>query len=115
MHLNSRVRADGRVEWKHHFARLANALAADPAAASATAAQQDALRDVLSTAGWTDLAGVRAPITLIRGDRGFVTPEDAAEFSRRLPAASIVEVASGHNVQEEQPVELGRRIATLSG
>lgn len=115
VHLNSRVRADGRVEWKHHFARLANALAADPAAASATAAQQDALRGVLSTAGWTDLAGVRAPITLIRGDRGFVTPADAAEFSRRLPAASIVEVASGHNVQEEQPVELGRRIATLAG
>ena len=25
-----RVRPDGRVEWKHHFAHLANALAADP-------------------------------------------------------------------------------------
>jgi hypothetical protein len=32
--LNSRVRADGRVEWKHHFAHLANALAADADAAA---------------------------------------------------------------------------------
>jgi hypothetical protein len=28
------VRADGRVEWKHHFAHLANRLAADPSAAA---------------------------------------------------------------------------------
>lgn len=112
--LNSRVREDGRVEWKHHFAHLANAAAGDPAIAAAASAQQDAVRDVLSAAGWDDLAAVTAPITLIRGDRGFVTPADAEEFSRRLPAAAVVEVASGHNVQEEQPVALGRRIAALA-
>ena len=27
---NSRVRPDGRVEWKHHFAHLANALSTSP-------------------------------------------------------------------------------------
>ena len=112
--LNSRVREDGRVEWKHHFAHLANAAAGDAALAAAASAQQDAVRGVLSAAGWDDLAAVTAPITLIRGDRGFVTPADAEEFSRRLPAASVVEVASGHNVQEEQPVDLGRRIAALA-
>lgn len=112
--LNSRVREDGRVEWKHHFARLANAAAADPAVAAHASAQQDAVRSVLSASGWDDLAAVAAPITLIRGDRGFVTPADAAEFARRLPAASVVEVPSGHNVQEEQPVDLGRRLARLA-
>jgi len=113
--LNSRVREDGRVEWKHHFAHLANAAAGDPALAAAASAQQDAVRDVLSASGWDDLAAVTAPITLIRGDRGFVNPADAEEFARRLPAASVIDVASGHNVQEEQPVELARLVADLAG
>ena len=109
--LNSRIRPDGRVEWKHHFAHLANALAADPAAAQAAGAQQRALRGALSASGWEDLAAVTAPITLVRGDRGFVTPADADEFRRRVPAASVIDVASGHNVQEEQPVALARLVA----
>jgi hypothetical protein len=60
---NSRVRADGRVEWKHHFAHLANALAADPDAAASAAAQQQAIRGALTASGWDDLAAVTAPIT----------------------------------------------------
>ncbi len=112
--LNSRIRADGRVEWKHHFAHIASALAADPTAAAAAKSQQDGLRDVLSTTGWDDLAAVTAPITLIRGERGFVTPDDAARFRERVPSASVIDVPAGHNVQEELPVDLGRRIAALA-
>ena len=104
---NSRVRADGRVEWKHHFARLANAMAASPELAAAAAQQQDALRSVLSESGWTDLAAVEAPITLLRGTRGYVTVADAEQFQERVPAASVIDVPSGHNVQEEIPTELG--------
>jgi len=115
VYLNSRVREDGRVEWKHHFARIANALADDPAAADAARRQQDALRDVLSASGWDDLAAVTVPITLVRGERGFVTPADAEEFRRRLPAAAVVDVPAGHNVQEELPADLGRRIADIAG
>lgn len=115
VYFNSRVRPDGRVEWKHHFARIANTMAADPEAAAAMGAAQDALRAVLGTTGWEDFAGVTAPITLIRGDRGFVTEDDAADFAARVPQASIVVVPSGHNVQEELPVELGRRLAALAG
>ncbi|MFT3798527.1 alpha/beta fold hydrolase [Microbacterium sp.] len=116
--LNSRVRPDGRVEWKHHFARLANA--ADPsaavdAAAPGKTAQGNILRDVVTASGWEDLAAVTAPITLVRGDHGFVTATDADEFARRVPAASIVTMASGHNVQEEQPVALGQFIAAIAG
>lgn len=106
VYLNSRVRPDGRVEWKHHFAHLASALAHDPAAAAAASAQQAALRGALSTQGWDDLAAVTCPITLIRADRGFVTEADAAQFRERLPEATVAVVASGHNVQEEIPVVL---------
>lgn len=112
--LNSRVREDGRVEWKHHFARVANRLAEDPEAALSAMAEQDAVRDVLAASGWDDLDAVDAPVLLIRGDRGFVTEQDAADFARRLPAASVVTVPSNHNVQEQLPVSLGERLRTIA-
>jgi pimeloyl-ACP methyl ester carboxylesterase len=123
---NSRVRADGRVEWKHHFAHLANAMASAPrsepelsavpraAALPQPAARADAVGAVLGDAGWEDLAAVQAPTTLLRGARGYVTEEDAEEFARRNPAASVTVVPSGHNVQEEIPLELGRLLRALA-
>lgn len=112
--LNSRVRDDGRVEWKHHFAHVANRLAADPSAAAAAMAEQDAVRDVLAASGWDDLTAVASPVLLIRGDRGFVTEADAAEFRRHLPSASVETVSSTHNVQEQLPVALGERLRALA-
>ncbi len=112
--LNSRVREDGRVEWKHHFARIANTLAADPDAAAAAASRQDALRGVLAATGWDDLATVSAPVTLIRGDRGFVTPADLDAFTAHVPAADVLTLSSGHNVQEEQPGALAAAVAALA-
>lgn len=113
--LNSRIRADGRVEWKHHFAHLAAAMAADPAAAVAAQQGQDAVRGALTSSGWDDLAGVRAPITLVHGERGFLRPEDVVDYGARVPAAVIIPVASGHNVQEEAPVALAAIVATAAG
>jgi pimeloyl-ACP methyl ester carboxylesterase len=116
VYFNSRIRPDGRVEWKHHFAHLAAALAAAPAADQARQAEgQDALAAVLGDAGWQDLAATTAPTTLIRGDHGYVTETDAADFRKRVPAAVVATVPSGHNVQEEQPVDLGRRLRELAG
>ncbi|QIG38237.1 alpha/beta hydrolase [Microbacterium sp. 4R-513] len=112
---NSRVRPDGRVEWKHHFAHLANAMAASPELADAAAVQQDALASVLSESGWTDLAEITAPLTLVRGTRGYLTDADTEVFRQRVPAASVVEMDSGHNVQEERPVELARLVRDLAG
>ncbi|KAA9153287.1 alpha/beta hydrolase [Microbacterium lushaniae] len=111
VYLNSRVRPDGRVEWKHHFAHLAAAAANGGADAPA---QGDGMAALLSTTGWDDLAAVRAPLTLVRGARGYVTPADAEEFSRRLPAARVVTVAGGHNLQEDAPLELGRLLRGLA-
>lgn len=105
--LNSRVRPDGRVEWKHHFARLAAAAAASEVTAGTT----DASREPLAASGWDDLSAVRAPITLVRGDAGYVTEADAVQFLRRRPDAELVVVPAGHNVHEQVP----ERLAALLG
>lgn len=116
--LNSRERADGRFEWKHHFAHLSAAMSnavanGDPVPEPVEG--QDAVSGVLSLTGWDDLVAVTVPISLIRGDHGYVTDANAAEFQKRVPAASVEVVSSGHNVQEEIPVELGARLRTLAG
>ncbi|HYJ50334.1 MAG TPA: alpha/beta hydrolase [Microbacterium sp.] len=115
VYFNSRMRPDGRFEWKHHFAHLSAAMSASPEFAAAAGAQQDAVSAVLSESGWDDLGTVTAPITLIRGDHGYVTDANAAQFAERVPSASLSIVPSGHNVQEELPVELGARLRTLAG
>lgn len=112
VYLNSRVRADGRVEWKHHFAHLAAARAARRAPTDQIGG--DAVADVLGEDGWSDLAAVTAPVTLIRGDHGYVTDAEAADFARRLPDATVTVVPTGHNVQEEQPARLGRMLRALA-
>ncbi len=53
---------------------------------------------------------MRAPLTLIRGTQGYVTPANLEEFERRLPEASVVEVEASHNVQENIPVELANLV-----
>ncbi|MBZ4488687.1 alpha/beta hydrolase [Microbacterium sp. cx-55] len=106
VYLNSRVRADGRVEWKHHFAHLAAAAAAASASSVPTPGAGDPVRNVLSHSGWDDLAAVHSPVLLIRGAEGYVTEADAEEFGDRHPTAAIVVVDSHHNVHEEIPVRL---------
>lgn len=106
--LNTRVRADGRVEWKHHFAHLAAQALAAHDAGSPTAPS------VLHETGWDDLAAVSAPITLVRAERGFVSAADAAELQRRVPAARLVVMDATHNVQETAPVLLASLIESAS-
>ncbi|WP_261164999.1 alpha/beta fold hydrolase [Microbacterium sp. Marseille-Q6965] len=100
--LNSRVLPDGTVEWKHHFARIA-------ASALAPAARTD------DGERWADLEAVRAPLTLVRGTRGFVSPAALDRFRSRLPQADVVELEAPHNVQEVAPDALAALIrSTLS-
>ena len=94
---------------------LASALAAAPELAAQVDAQQDALSEILSATGWNDIAAVTAPLSLIRGEQGFVTSEDAAEFARRRPDAVVVTLPTGHNVQEEAPLALAQTITELRG
>ena len=58
---------------------------------------------------WDDVAGLSAPITLVRGGTsGFVTDEDADELGRRATQFRGVHVVenSGHSVQSDQPLVL---------
>lgn len=101
---NTRVRDDGRVEWKHHFARIAQQALAAPADAATPA--------LVDESGWDDLAAVRAPLLLIRGECGYVDTAAADDFARRLHDAEVVALAAPHNVQEAAPVELAELIAS---
>lgn len=106
--LNTRVRADGRIEWKHHFAHLAaQTLAAHDAG-------DVAAPSALNSTGWEDLARTSGPLTLVRAERGFVSAEDAQEFARRLPDADVVSIDATHNVQETAPVQLAALITTAA-
>ncbi len=93
---NTRVRDDGRVEWKHHFARIIGS------AFDSLKAEQVAS----GAAPWVQLAAVTAPVTLVRGERGFLQDADVAAFTEHLPAAAVVTVDAGHNVQETAPDSL---------
>lgn len=106
--LNTRVRPDGRIEWKHHFAHLAAQVLAAPEAASENSA--DTHRAILDAGGWDDLSAVAAPITLVRAASGFVSESDADEFTRRVPHARVVKIEASHNVQETAPGELAELI-----
>ena len=94
---NTRVRDDGRVVFKHHFANLT---ADSPLAMSAD-----------FTSLWPALESIEVPVLLVRGSRGFLNDELEQEFLARTPGAVSVTIESGHNVQEEAPVEL---VAALS-
>lgn len=97
--LNSRTLPDGTVEWKHHFARIASG----------------ALAPEARTPGdWSDLEATAAPVTLVRGTHGFVSPAALAEFRERLPRADVVELDAPHNVQEVAPAQLAAVIRSQS-
>lgn len=97
--LNARVRDDGRVEWKHHIARLLS-----PSGPGAVASYPAA-------DGWQDLSAMRSPLTLVRASAGHVSEAAAADFARRIDDAEVVAVDAPHNVQE---VAFGELAALIS-
>lgn len=102
---NTRVREDGRVEWKHHFAQLALAILPE-GATEGTLVQNEQ--------SWQDFAAIAAPMTLVRGDHGYIDEPALHTFTQRFPDATIITVDAGHNVQETQPVALGAIITARS-
>lgn len=102
--LNTRVRPDGRIEWKHHFAHLAAQTLDAHHRGDATAPS------ALHSTGWQDLSQASAPVTLVRAIDGFVTAADAQEFAERLPHSRVTAVQATHNVQETAPGELAAMI-----
>lgn len=101
--LNTRVRPDGRVEWKHHLAHLAAHAFAN---ATPTAPDAPTAPRLLDTSGWDDLARVTCPITLVRALRGFVNADDVTEFIEQVPQATVAAIDAPHNAQETAFAEL---------
>lgn len=96
MHTLLRQRDDGAWEWKHDGRREVDF--------SQILARVDALR---AGAAQFDRA-----FLMVRGQRSQILSHEAArDFARRFPAGRCVEVAdAGHNVQEDNPRELSRRL-----
>ena len=62
---------------------------------------------------WDDLARLSMPVMLVRGgDSVFVTPDDLAAMTLRLPALQVEMVpGAGHAVQSDQPLALAGLIS----
>lgn len=100
--LNTRVRADGKIVFKHHFASPPADVPPD--------------RDVDITYLWNHLERLEdSRIHLVRGRRGFVTADEVREFAGRFPRATVTDLDAGHNVQRDAPHELAGLIDTLIG
>lgn len=111
--LNTRERADGRFEFKHHLARLAAqggsvGGASGPGRSPASQAFTSSHNHV-----WDALEKLTIPVTLIRASAGFVSEENLREWRSRMPGSPVVEIAAGHNVQEHAPRELADALRVL--
>jgi pimeloyl-ACP methyl ester carboxylesterase len=93
--LNTRVREDGSVIFKHHLANL-------------NPGEVPLVHEFAPL--WAALERIEIPVLLVHATRGFLREEVVEEFLRRVPGSIGVSVESGHNVQEEAPVELARII-----
>jgi pimeloyl-ACP methyl ester carboxylesterase len=95
--LNTRVRDDGTVVFKHH-------LASPPPGARF---------DVDFRGLWPALENSKVPVLLVRGTQGLLSTAAVDEFRTRMPRAEIVELDAGHNIQEQQPAALAAAIETF--
>jgi pimeloyl-ACP methyl ester carboxylesterase len=95
---NTRRRADGRLEFKHHLASIPpeRRVQFDP-------------RDL-----WPDLESLQVPVLLVYGDTGTLDENDVDLLSRRVSRFSSLRLRAGHNVHRDQPVGLARAIAEFT-
>lgn len=92
---NSRVKEDGRIEFRHHFAHL----------------QPEDIGIVWEPEPlWRALARIDAPVTLVRAKGGAIEEASMHRFKEVRPRDQIIEVPGGHNVPQRLPVELAEII-----
>lgn len=103
--LNTRTRDDGVVEWKHHMARILSGSAPDH-----RPLEIDDERDARA------LESVTAPITLIAGSHGLLSPERIDTFASARAENDAIVLDAPHNVQETSHLALARAVqASLPG
>lgn len=101
--LNTRRRADGRLEWTHHFAHLDALPAGDPADPHPYAPV------------WASLQALDLPVTLIRARTGMVSDALADEWRVQLPGSPVITLDGPHNLHEAAPRALADTLRDLSG
>jgi len=95
--LNTVIRDDGRVVWRHEIGQ-----------------HPDRVTWLADTSDlWLPFETATVPTTLVRAARGFVDAAHLAEVRERVPKVTVVEVATGHNVQEDDPLGLAHLLTTL--
>lgn len=92
--LNTRIRHDGRVVFKHH-------LASPPAGAFVPYAGE---------ALWPILENLEIPVLLVYGTTGILDTDQVDEFATRIPLSTTISLEAGHNVQRDAPIELAETI-----
>jgi len=97
--LNTRVRDDGSVIFKHQLTNL------EPG-------ETVQLQDFETL--WADLGRITVPILLVHAEHGFLSAAVVDDFLSRVPGATGVQIDTGHNVQEEKPVELAAIIRSFA-
>ncbi|MGW9020106.1 alpha/beta fold hydrolase [Leucobacter chromiiresistens] len=100
--LNTRVRADGRLEWAHHFAHLDAPPGGD---------EPHPYAAIWRALAESSRAGV--PSALIAADAGMLDAELVGEWRERLPGSPVVTIAGPHNLHEAAPAALADAIDRL--
>ncbi len=93
--LNTRMDDDGNWIWRHHLG-------------AGTAKLSPGF-----TALWGMLEAYEGAVALLHGEHGFISEEQLHEFKRRLPGATVEQLPTGHNIQEDSPVALAQRVMAL--
>lgn len=99
VYLNTRVRDDGRVEFRHHLSRLS------------PASHRNHDPELL----WEPLAALDARVLLVRGTNGILDEEHVEEFRSMVPSGTVVALETGHNVHRDDPKGLARAITEFLG
>lgn len=100
--LNTRVRADGRLEWAHHFAHL-----------DAPSAGEDPHPYAAIWGALDGLSHTGASSALIAADGGMLDAALVAEWRERLPGSPVVTIAGPHNLHEAAPAALAEAVDRL--
>jgi pimeloyl-ACP methyl ester carboxylesterase len=68
----------------------------------------DVMVDAIAAAAdarWNEWRQIQAPTVIVRGERGDLSQEEAAEMTRALPTAKLVTLPGGHDVHLDEPEE----------
>jgi pimeloyl-ACP methyl ester carboxylesterase len=70
--------------------------------------QVDVMAEAIAAAAdarWDEWRRIQTPALIVRGERGDLSEEEAAEMARAVPSAEVVTLPGGHDVHLDEPEE----------